>query len=210
MPCVIGKSMLMKKADLEALGGLAAFKDILAEDFIIGREMERSGKKVVLSDYLISNINEYWDVKRFLNRHTRWAKLRWNIGGAKYFSELLVNPMFMAALPVVLTGPSRETFSFAALIGLIKVLGDSLLGKMIESSAALTNRHKQSPLVYFLAPVKDLFIGILWFVPLFSSTVAWRGNRYVIGQDSRLSPCPDKRVWSWGYRITGRIRERVA
>jgi ceramide glucosyltransferase len=210
MPCVIGKSMLMKKVDLETLGGLAAFKDILAEDFIIGREMQRSGKKVVLSNYLVSNVNEYWDIKRFLNRHTRWGKLRWKIGGPKYISELLTNPVFMATLPVLLKGPSRETLSFAALIGLIKVLGDSLLGRKIEASAAHTSLHKQSPLVYFLAPVKDLFIGILWFVPILSSTVVWRGNRYVIGHDSRLSPCPETGVWSWGYRITDSIRARVA
>jgi len=107
-------------------------------------------------------------------------------------------------------GPSRETLSFAALIGLIKVLGDSLLGRAIESSAARTYIHKQSPLIYFLAPIKDMFIGILWFVPLLSSTVVWRGNRYLIGQDSRLSPCPETGVWSWGYRITDSIRARVA
>jgi len=101
MPCVIGKSMLMKKEDLQALGGLEAFKDILAEDFIIGREMTKAGKKVALSNYLVSNVNEYWDVKRFLNRHTRWGKLRWRIGGLKYFSEILANPVFVAALPVV-------------------------------------------------------------------------------------------------------------
>jgi ceramide glucosyltransferase len=87
----------------------------------------------VLSNYLVSNVNEYWDIKRFLNRHTRWGKLRWKIGGPKYISELLTNPVFMAALPVLLKGPSRETFSFAALIGLIKVLGDSLLGRKIEA-----------------------------------------------------------------------------
>ncbi len=210
MPCVIGKSMLMKKADLEALGGLAAFKDILAEDFIIGREMDKSGKKVVLSNHLVSNINEYWDIKRFMNRHTRWGKLRWNIGGAKYISELLVNPVFIAALPVLLTGPSRETLLFAAVIGLIKILGDSVLGRTIESSAALTHLHKQSPIIYFLVPAKDIIIGLLWFVPLLSSTVVWRGNRYVIGQDSRLSPCPETGIWSWSYRITDSIRTRVA
>jgi ceramide glucosyltransferase len=210
MPCVIGKSMLMKKDDLEALGGLAAFKDILAEDFIIGREMQRSGKRVVLSNYLVSNVNEYWGVKRFLNRHTRWGKLRWKIGGAKYLSELLVNPVFMATLPVLLKGPSRETLSFAAFIGLVKVLGDSLLGRTIESSAARTYLHKQSQLTYFLVPVKDIIIGMLWFVPLLSSTVVWRGNRYVIGNDSRLSPCPDTGVWSWGYRVTDSIRARIA
>ena len=210
MPCVIGKSMLMKKDDLEALGGLAAVKDILAEDFIIGREMQGSGKKVVLSNYLVSNVNEYWGIKRFLNRHTRWGKLRWKIGGAKYLLELLVNPVFMATLPIFLTGPSRETLSFAALIGLIKVLGDSLLGRTIESSTACMYLHKQSPLIYFLAPVKDLFIGILWFVPLLSSTVVWRGNRYMIRRDSRLSPCPEIGIWSWGYRFTDSIRARIA
>jgi ceramide glucosyltransferase len=122
MPCVIGKSMLMKKDDLEALGGLMAFKDILAEDFIIGREMHRLGRKVVLSSHLVNNVNEYWDVKRFLNRHTRWGKLRWQIGGAKYFSELLANPVFIAAIPAIVS-PTRTTLSFAALVGLIKVLG---------------------------------------------------------------------------------------
>lgn len=210
MPCVIGKSMLMKKTDLEALGGLTAFKDILAEDFIIGREMDKSGKKVVLSNHLVSNVNEYWDIKRFMNRHTRWGKLRWKIGGARYISELLVNPVFIAALPVLLTGPSRATLSFAAGIGLIKILGDLLLGKTIESATTRTYAHQQSPFRYFLVPAKDLIIGFLWFVPLLSSTVVWRGNRYVIGQDSRLSPCPEKGVWSWGYRITDNIRARVA
>ncbi len=209
MPCVIGKSMLMKKDDLEALGGLTAFKDILAEDFIIGREMQRSGKKVVLSNYLVSNVNEYWGARRFLNRHTRWGKLRWKIGGVKYLSELLVNPVFMATLPALL-GPSRETLSFAAFIGLIKVLGDSILGRKIEASSAGMYLYKQSPLIYFLAPIKDMFIGILWFVPLLSSTVVWRGNRYMIGQDSRLSLCPDTGVGSWGYRISDSIRAYVA
>ena len=210
MPCVIGKSMLMKKEDLEALGGLAAFKDILAEDFVIGREMQQSGKKVVLSNYLISNVNEYWSVKRFLNRHTRLGKIRWKIGGTKYVSELLANPVFIAALPLLFRGPSRETLSLAAVISLIKVLGDSMMGRAIESSAVITYNHKRSSLIYFLAPVKDILIGILWFVPLLSSTVVWRGNRYLVGQDSRLSPCHETGVWSWGYRITDSIRARVA
>jgi ceramide glucosyltransferase len=210
MPCVIGKSMLMKKNDLEALGGLEAFKDILAEDFIIGREMQRAGKKVVLSSYLIGNVNEYWDIKRFLNRHTRWGKLRWQIGGVKYFSEILANPFFVATLPVAFKGPSREALSFAAVVGLIKVLGDSVMGRRIASLSGELSAKTPSPFTYFLAPLKDFIIGIVWFVPLLSSTIVWRGNRYVIGKDSRLSPCSESGFWSWGYRMTESIRARVA
>jgi ceramide glucosyltransferase len=196
MPCVIGKSMLMKKNDLEALGGLEAFKDILAEDFIIGREMQRAGKKVVLSNYLISNVNEHWDIKRFLNRHTRWGKLRWQIGGVKYFSEILANPFFVATLPILFKGPSREALSFAAIVGLIKVLGDSVMGRRIASSSEEQGVQTTSPFIYFLAPLKDLIIGIVWFVPLLSSTIVWRGNRYIIGKDSRLSPCLETGFWN--------------
>jgi ceramide glucosyltransferase len=210
MPCVIGKSMLMKKDDLRSLGGLEAFKDILAEDFIIGREMQRSGKRVVLSKYLISNVNEYWDVKRFLNRHTRWGKLRWRIGGAKYLSELLANPVFVAVLPIIMSGPSRLTVGFAGLVSLIKALADSIIGRRIEAQGSAYPFAERSPFAYFLVPIKDILIGALWFVPLVSATVVWRGNRYLIGSDSRLAPCPHTGVWSWGYRITDVIRERFA
>jgi ceramide glucosyltransferase len=210
MPCVIGKSMLMKKSDIEAIGGLKAFKDVLAEDFIIGREMQKSGKKVVLSSYLINNVNEYWGVKRFLNRHTRWGKLRWKIGGAKYVSELLANPIFIASLPLLFKGPSRETVFLAAFVSLVKILGDSVLGRRMHVPASDSTMRVPSQLAYFLVPAKDVMIGILWFVPLVSSTVIWRGNRYSIGDDSRLSPSPETGIWSWKYRITDSIRERVA
>ncbi len=210
MPCVIGKSMLMKKKDLEALGGLEAFKDILAEDFIIGREMHRAGKKVVLSNYLISNVNEYWGIKRFLNRHTRWGKLRWKIGGIRYFLELLANPVFVAALPSIVSGPSRITLSFAGIVGLAKILCDSIIGKTIVIVTGRSEIHEQSPLTYLLSPLKDIIIGVMWFVPLVSSTVVWRGNRYLIGKDSLLSPYPETGFWSWGYRITSVIRARFA
>jgi ceramide glucosyltransferase len=96
MPCVIGKSMLMRKRDLEAIGGFNAVKDVLAEDYVIGKLIHEQGKKVVLSDYTINNINEFWSLRKFMNRHTRWGKLRWQIGGMKSFSEL-IGTLFMAS-----------------------------------------------------------------------------------------------------------------
>jgi ceramide glucosyltransferase len=210
MPCVVGKSMLMKKDDLQLLGGFEKFKDILAEDFIIGREMARAGKKVVLSHYVVSNVNEFWSIKRFLNRHTRWGKLRWKIGGYKYFSELLANPVFIAVIPNLVSGFSRTTVTFTALIGLIKVLGDSIIGRTLETGNGANGFKKHSPFIYFLTPLKDFIIGVVWFVPFVSSTVVWRGNRYRIGRDSRLSPCTETGFWSWGYRITDMIRAKVA
>lgn len=200
MPCVIGKSMLMRKKDLEAIGGFKAVKDVLAEDYVIGKRMHEIGKKVVLSNYAINNVNEYWGIRKFLNRHTRWGKLRWRLGGIKYISELIGNPVFMSFIAMLSWEISRTTVSFALFVSLIKVLGDLYLGKITNSDS--------SPMVYLLSPVKDMIIGIVWFVPILSNTVVWRGNRYIIGKDSMLSPCPETGMWTWRYRIVDAIKAR--
>ncbi len=202
MPCVVGKSMLMKKSDLEAIGGLRAFRDVLAEDYVIGRRMNEYGKRVVLSRHMIRNVNHYWGISKFINRHTRWGKLRWKIGGLKYFSELIGNSVFMSSLPLVLWQPSKISISFALFVCLLKAGGDYYIGKRTDSDL--------NPFLYFLAPVKDILIGLMWPIPLVSHTVVWRGNRYIIGKDSVLSSCPETGIWSWRYRFVDAIRGRLA
>jgi ceramide glucosyltransferase len=201
MPCVVGKSMLMRKRDLESIGGFKAVKDVLAEDYIIGKKMQKKGKKVILSNYLINNVNEYWGLKKFLNRHTRWGKLRWRIGGLKYFSEIITNIVFMSFLPIFFWEPSRLTVSFTVLIGCIKVIGDFYMGRKI--------RTDMNPLWNIFSPVKDLIIGFIWFIPLLSNTIVWRGNRYIIHKDSLLSSCVTG-LGSWKYRLADAIKARFA
>lgn len=202
MPCVVGKSMLMRKADLKAIGGFRSVKDFLAEDYIIGKRIHRLGKKVVLSSHLINNVNEYWGLKRFINRHTRWGKLRWQIGGAKYLSELAGNAVFMSFVPMVIMPISKLSLLLAATVSSLKIVHDFYIGKKI--------RADMNPLLYLLSPFKDLIIGFVWFVPILSNTVAWRGNRYVIGKDSVLSPMPETGMWLSGNKVFNAIRARLA
>lgn len=203
MPCVVGKSMLIRKKDLEKIGGFKAVKDFLAEDYVIGERIHKMGKRVILSNYLINNVNEYWGFRRFLNRHTRWGKLRWRLGGIKYLSELLANPFFISVVPIFLLWElSSITISFAILIALIKVIGDLYLGKITGADS--------NPSFYLLSPLKDLIVGLIWFVPLFSKVVVWRGNKYMIGKDSILSNYPETGMLSWGYRLFDAIKAKIA
>jgi hypothetical protein len=65
------------------------------------------------------------------------------------------------------------------------------------------------PLIYLLSPIKDLLIGLIWFVPFADDTVIWRGNRYLMGKDTRLSLCPE-RGGEWKYRIMEGIKAKWA
>lgn len=178
MPCSIGKSMLMRKKDFEDIGGFGAIRDVLAEDYQIGRLIHEKGKKVVLSNYLIKNINEYWSIKRFLNRHTRWAKIRWKIGGVKYFTEPLVNPIFVSFFISILSGiSSLSAILFLSSVSM-KIMLDLFVIRMLKQKIGLE---------IMLIPLKDLINGIIWFVPFFTSKVNWRGNKYVISKNTVLA-----------------------
>jgi ceramide glucosyltransferase len=201
LPCVIGKSMLMRKGDLEAIGGFAAVKDLLAEDYVIGERIHNLGKKVVLSNHVIRNVNEYWEVRKFFNRHTRWGKLRWHIGGVKYFPELIGNAVFISCLPLVFS-PLRLSLFLAAAVSSVKVVRDLYIGRRLGAG--------MNPLLYLLAPVKDFFIGCIWFVPVLSNRVVWRGNKYLIGRDSQLFPCPATGKRQWIPGIIAAIKTKLA
>lgn len=200
IPCVIGKSMLTKKEDLEAIGGLKAFKDVLAEDHLIGEKIRGRGQKVIVSSDLIDNVNEYWGVQKFLNRHVRWGKMRWKLLGFKYVLELLTNPVLLAFVSILFHGFSRESLLLALCVVTLKGMGDMYLGQLIGVQL--------NPGLYFLSPFKDLLMGFIWFIPFVSDSVTWRGNRYLLGKDTRLSPYPERTYWKWGSTLAWKIGVR--
>jgi len=193
IPCVVGKSMLMRRRDLEAIGGLRAFKDVLAEDHFIGEKIREKGQKVILSSFMINNVNEYWGLKRFLNRHMRWGKMRWKILGYQYIFELIGNPVLLSLSPLLFEGPSKRALILIASVSLMKGIGDFYVGEKIDA--------KLHPLAYLLSPLKDFLVGLIWFLSIANNTVIWRRKRYLIGKNTVLSPYSQRGIWTWRYRL---------
>jgi ceramide glucosyltransferase len=202
IPCVVGKSMLMRRCDLEAIGGLRAFKDVLAEDHFIGEKIRERGQQVILSSHMIRNVNEYWGLKRFLNRHLRWGKMRWKILGYKYVIELIGNPVLVSSSSLLFEGLSQRALTLIASVSLVKGMGDFYIGEKINAQL--------HPSAYLLSPLKDLLMGLVWIISIANDTVIWRGKRYLIGENTVLFPCLEKGIWTWRYRLLDWIRLRTA
>src|SRR5437870_3060088 len=160
--CVIGKSMLLRRSDLDRLGGLREVRNVLAEDFVIGRMYELAGYRVALSPHLVRCVNEGWTVDRFVNRHVRWAQMRRRIAPGAYVGELLFNPVLwitLAALSLWASGPGRDLrlLAVAAAGVAVKCGSDALLSwRLVGKLPALKE--------VLLMPVKDLAVALIWLV----------------------------------------------
>jgi len=198
--CVVGKSMLMPVRALDAIGGFAGVRNLLAEDQAMGLRVRKAGYAIRLSHHVVDNVNQERGFRWFLNRHSRWYKIRRRL-----------------ALPTFLIEPSGNL----ATVGIVWALsGDSgiawggllvLVGLGLARDALQTRRLRGSfPKLrhLLLSPVKDLFLLPVWCDALFNRRVQWRGHRFQIGRFTRLRVARVPRTVRRRVRRVRRLRSR--
>ena len=180
LPCVVGKSMLFRRADMDAIGGFTWLGHHLAEDQVCGEEFAARDRGVVVSGRLIDNVLGRRTVRQFLDRHLRWCRIRLRMSPPGYLGEFLMNPV---ATGLIGAAVARETWAWAAPVGAWVAM--SFLAATAERRAGV-----RRPLLHYpaLELIRSLVTAAVWFVPFFSRTVSWRGVPLRIGPRTKLRP----------------------
>jgi ceramide glucosyltransferase len=181
---VVGKSMALRRSALAALGGFSRYRDVLAEDYVIGQELTgRLGLKVVIARTPVQNVAVHRSVGSFFRRYLRWGVIhRTAVSLPTSLSQALLNPWPLSLLAAAIE-PSPRTLLISALTFSLKAALDLAAARAL-GCGPLGWRGVAA------VAVKDPLLFVCWCYGLVVRTVEWRGHRLRVTRGSRLVARP--------------------
>jgi ceramide glucosyltransferase len=182
--CVIGKSMFLRRAALNEIGGFEAAGSFLAEDYVIGQAIEKAGYRVVTATMPVRAWHDGWTFKRFINRHLRWAVMRRRISRSAYLAELLLTPA-----PALMTLLALGLWVPTSGVNVTWVAASLILEQLLDAITFSRMTGRNAPVAaVMLNPLRQCLTLLIWAVGWCVQTVEWRGKVYRVGPGSRLEP----------------------
>jgi ceramide glucosyltransferase len=170
MQFALGCTLAVRRDALELIGGLTALQDYLAEDFMMGKLVSKTGGSVILSSYVIQHCiggQSFW---KNVRHRLRWARSTRRSRPLGYLGQVFTNPLPLAFLMVAFDPHwwplAAVTVAFRAAVAWV------VAGEILNDRLTATE--------WYLVPLQDFASFLTWILGFFGNTIEWRGQRHAV------------------------------
>jgi ceramide glucosyltransferase len=182
MQFVLGPTMAVRRECVDLMGGLGTLGDYCSDDYLIGNEVFKQGRTVVLSRHAIDHIVINESLVDSLAHQVRWMKSTRFSRPKGHFGTALTFSMPFGLLALVaglwLGYPVAAVALFAWAIVTRWVIA------FAAGRLAVKDRSWFDLLVLF--PVRDLMGFGFWAASYLSSRIVWRGRLYRLIEGGKM------------------------
>jgi ceramide glucosyltransferase len=173
-----GATMALERRTLEAVGGLARFRDMLADDHALGAAVRGLGRPVRLSPQLVATTVDEFTFKSLIQHELRWARTIRSIAPAGFAASAVTYPVALALLSMLAGGIT----SASVLILAVALAARVLVSWGVDRALGLAAQ------AWWLVPARDVLSFCIVVASFCGARVAWRGREFRVGPDGRLTP----------------------
>jgi ceramide glucosyltransferase len=170
----LGSTMAFRRADLEAIGGFAAIREYLADDYQLGARIAALGKRVALSDSVVETNLGAGSWRDVWKHQVRWSRTIRVSRPAGYFGYVVTQLSFWCVV--------------AAALGQWRIAAVGVVVRLIAAAAAMGALGGLRFGRVLLSPFRDLFGLAVWAAGMAGREVEWRGIRFELSRDGRIRP----------------------
>jgi ceramide glucosyltransferase len=172
----LGPTIAARKSVLQAIGGFEFLKDYLAEDFVMGNRVARSGWRVLLSTQIIEHRIGSQKFAANLGHRLRWLRSTRRSRPLGYIGQVFTNPLAVALVAWAIL-PGWWPALVAAAV---------LRAASAWAQAWWVLRDPFTRRCWWAVPVQDVWSFLLWIAGFFGNTVVWRGRTYYVARDGKF------------------------
>jgi ceramide glucosyltransferase len=198
----LGAAILLRRKNLEAIGGFKSLADCLADDYLLGHRIAKNGHRIALCPVIAECWHAPMNWRDVWKHQLRWARTIRVCQPLPYFFSILANAGLWSFLWLMseLLVTSIHHFEFhsgrdfgfgtggvgirnGAIAAMICLLVRITLAQNLQRRFT-PERNLVSP--FWLVPVKDLLQAAIWFCSFAGNTVEWRGRKMKLRRDGTL------------------------
>jgi ceramide glucosyltransferase len=170
----LGSTLAFRRADLDAIGGFASIAPYLADDYQLGAQIHRLGRRNVMSRVVVETHLGAATWRDAWEHQVRWARTI-RLSRAAYAGLPITHAMLWALV--------------AAACGAWHLAISLFVLRMIVAIAAgwFALRSKDVLIFCWLIPFRDLWGTAVWAAGLFGNTVRWRDRVLTLDKLGRIT-----------------------
>jgi len=175
----LGSTMATTRTRLEAIGGFHALADYLADDFMLGNLIERSGYEVFLSNLVVETAMQPVGLAGMLRHQLRWARSTRISRRMGYLGLILTYGTALALLTIAVDRASSLS---------LRLLGGTLVVRLAVGwlIGVYWLEDKILKKYFWLLPVRDVLSFLIWCSSWVGRRVEWRGRLFEVKRDGKM------------------------
>ncbi len=179
-----GATMALRRDIYATIGGFAALRDQLADDYALGAAIRRAGKRIVLSPQLVDTMMADPDLRAMIGHELRWARTIRLIAPIGFAASVVTHPLALSLIATLALGFPPAMLAVLAIVLACRLAMVRIIDRALDLPAANL----------WLVPIRDMLSFAVFIASFLGNRVAWRDSTFRIAADGRLVTIGDDRA----------------